>query len=92
MKATVIVTVPTAYQYRSAAAFMSVQKTMGGSYTGSLNFDTKKEARKWLIEKAEQLLSDGYYENKREMHKNIGRLRNGAINSLSYDAATCYIN
>lgn len=53
MKTRITATAPTAYQSRSLSAFgMPVKKLLDGSYTSEEEFESYEEAKKYLIQKA----------------------------------------
>jgi len=80
--------VPTAYQYQSILNFgMPIKKHGNGCFTAHQDFDTEDEAKKYLIERAENYFE---YESKEltealEDIEQVGRLRLDAC-TASIDA------
>ena len=83
MKTVITSSVPTVYQYGSLNRLLvrQPQKHGNGSFSIKIEFNTIREAREWLKERAWQL----YEGDKKEIRKNSGK------NYLTFDAATAYI-
>ncbi len=81
MKVKLISQVPTAYQYSSISNLMggsNVQKLASGGFYAEIIFQTIKDARQWMRQRAEYL----YYGERKIIKKNLGK------NWIEYDAAT----
>lgn len=83
MKALIVANVPTHYQYRSLKAFkLEITKEyLNGSYAAWQEFDTLKQAKKYL----KDLAYDYYNGNKEELARYYG------VEFLELDACTAYI-
>lgn len=82
MKTILKSTVPTVYQYGSIRAFgIPVEKLPSGAFTCRQEFNTKKEAVEYMLDRAE-VLSDGDEKELRIMKRDI---KSGC---LRYDATT----
>lgn len=79
--------VPTAYQYQSILNFgMPVKKHGNGSFTAHQDFDTEDEAKKYLIERAEN-----YYEyESKELTEALNDIEK--CGRLNLDACTASID
>ena len=81
MKTTLSATVPTTYQYGSINAFgIEVIGHKNGSYSCSKDFETKREAIKYMLDRAEFLAETG-----KELRKMKAEIHKFGV--LSYDAA-----
>ena len=81
MKTTLSATVPTTYQFGSINAFgIEVKSNGNGSYSCSRDFETKTEAVKYLLDRAEFLAED-----EKELKNMKKEIRKFGV--LSYDAA-----
>lgn len=83
MKAVITSTVPTVYQYGSLNRILGrlPQKRGNGSFVSEIEFNTIKEAREWLKERAWQL----YEGDRKAIRENSGN------NYLTFDEVTAYI-
>lgn len=63
MKVTISAIAPTTYQLNSLRAFgMGINKNGNGSYSASLDFETMKEAKEYLVDRA-----NNYFEDPKEL-------------------------
>ena len=71
MKVTISATAPTTYQLNSLRAFgMGINKNGNGSYSASLDFETIKEAKDYLVDRA-----NNYFENPKELAEAKRKIR-----------------
>jgi hypothetical protein len=78
--------VPTVYQRNSLTHFgLPISKNPDGSFGICYSFKTKKEAKEYLINRAEI-----YFENEKDLNKAIKEIKK--YNRLQLDAATANIN
>ena len=75
---------PTAYQYQSCALFGHPEKLGNGSFRFQQEFETEEEAKKYLIERAEN-----YFDDQTELDDAIQHINNNG--SVTLDAVTGYI-
>lgn len=77
-------TAPTAYQHASLQRFGLDIEKCGGSYVGTKTFDTEREAKDFLIDRAER-----YFENESELEEEISDIEKYGVCRL--DAVTARI-
>ena len=84
-------TAPTAYQLQSLRHFgMEVKKNGNGSYTAHQDFDTEKEAKEYLEQRA-QMYFDGNSDNdEQDLIEAIDSIEKHGV--LTLDAATARID
>lgn len=84
MKVYIKATAPTSYQYGSLRHFnLPIKSKLNGSHTIEQDFDTTKEAKKYLTERAEN-----YYDCPKELKEAKKDILRGY---LTIDAITAYI-
>lgn len=85
MKVKLQSSVPTVYQSNSIGSFgIPVKKNMNGSFSCTMECQTKKDAIKYMLERAEYLAESP--KELKEMKRNINK-----YGYMSYDAATLNI-
>lgn len=78
-------TAPTTYQYQSLRHFgIPIKQHIGGSFSSEQYFDTEKDAKDYLISRAEM-----YFESEKELNDAIENINK--YKSLSLDAVTAHI-
>lgn len=86
MKAKIIIQVPTTYQLQSIMCFgIPVKHNLDGSHSAEMEFNTKGQAKAYLLKIAEK------YQGLDEFHKLSDMRRDIKHGVLTIDAATAYI-
>ena len=90
-KIRITATAPTAYQLQSLRHFgMEVKKHGNGSYTAHQDFDTEKEAKEYLEQRA-QMYFDGNSDNdEKDLIEALDSIQKHGV--LTLDAATARID
>jgi len=86
MKVAITATATTSYQYNSLRHFgIGCNNNGNGSYSGIAKFETKKEARAFLRERAQM-----YFGNSTELQEALKDIR--LLDYLTINAVTAYID
>ena len=84
MKVKITATAPTSYQTTSLRHFgMGCNANGNGSYSASMTFDTMKDAKEYLVSRAEN-----YFEEEKQTKKAIRDIRNYGVLRLDAVSAT----
>jgi len=82
--------VPTAYQYQSISNFgMPIKKHGNGSFTAQQDFDTEDDAKKYLIERAENYFDGNSDNDEKDLIESLDDIEK--CGRLNLDACTASI-